>query len=670
MRVSKLLAAMSLVAAPLVGTASAQGADDCSNAQAISGLGTFAANNSSATSGGPSACGNMGRDIWWSWVAPNSTDYEVTTCGGASWDTVLAVYDGNCNSANQLSCNDDTCGLQSSVSWTATAGTAYLIRLGSWNGGSGGSGTIEISEGGGGSGGCNNPAVGPDVIVGAIPGITNYGATGGMAGYALGTTSCNVGDAELLWIANSNQHPVIGQNIYRVENGRLEQVGQSWLKHGFTALQQGLCCNCNSSGTGTRLGVGCSDPYSSSLNGSQSGLGPRFQVNAFTGGFSYPFAQQGQTGDRVFKRIQVSNDDVDPSLHPSATYFGESQYISPDDAAAGNGFNNVSYVPLSRPGTTTQGAWRLSIGGTTVREQPAMYAWAASEPSVAIEEINVPGEGQFVAGSNVVDNGDGTWTYNYAIFNNNSDYSGESFTVPLGSNVTVTDVGMSFPLYHSGEPYTNVDWTASVTSSDVTWSTESYMMNQDANALRWGTTYSFWFTADAAPEAKSGVLGLFKPGNPGPQIFPTEGPGTGGTTVVIQNYCTAVPNSTGVASSIIASNVDLTLRTMDLEGVNITPNAFGYFLASLNSGFVPNAGGSQGNLCLSGSIGRGVGGGILFSGTGGTFSTVVDLDQIPTPTGSTSVMSGDRWHFQGWHRDSVLGFATSNFTDGVWVQYP
>ncbi|MEO0662265.1 MAG: hypothetical protein AAFZ87_12060, partial [Planctomycetota bacterium] len=144
---------------------------------------------------------------------------------------------------------------------------------------------------------CSPQSSGADVIVGSVNGITNYGAIGGVAGYALGTTSCNVGDAELLWFANNTNHPVIGQNIYRLENGRFEQIGMSWLKHGFTALQQGLCCSCISSGTGSRLGVGCSDPYSSGLNGSQGGLGPRWQVNAFTGAFSYPYAQPGQSGD-------------------------------------------------------------------------------------------------------------------------------------------------------------------------------------------------------------------------------------------------------------------------------------------------------------------------------------------------------------------------------------
>ena len=106
-------------------------------------------------------------------------------------------------------------------------------------------------------------AVGPDVIVGELVGVTNYSSNGGIEAFAIGTTSCNIGDEELLWIANSNQHPVIGQNLFRLKGGRFEQVGQAWLKHGFTALQQNACgCGCNPSGTGTRLGVGCSDPYS------------------------------------------------------------------------------------------------------------------------------------------------------------------------------------------------------------------------------------------------------------------------------------------------------------------------------------------------------------------------------------------------------------------------
>ena len=142
-------------------------------------------------------------------------------------------------------------------------------------------------------------ASGPDVIVGALTGPSKWGTIGGITSYSIGTTSCNIGNQILNWVDNSTFHPVIGQNIYRLENGRFEQIGMSWLKHGFCALQGTLCGPCSPVGGGceTRLGIGCSDPYGSGLNGSQGGLGPRSEVNASTGVFLWPFGAQGQTGN-------------------------------------------------------------------------------------------------------------------------------------------------------------------------------------------------------------------------------------------------------------------------------------------------------------------------------------------------------------------------------------
>ncbi|MEL6714234.1 MAG: hypothetical protein AAFP86_10700, partial [Planctomycetota bacterium] len=524
--------------------------------------------------------------------------------------------------------------------------------------------------GGTGSGGCMNPATGPDVIVGAIPSISNYGSTpDGMAGYSLGTTSCNTGDVELLWISNTTDHPVIGQNIYRLENGRFEQVGMSWLKHGFFALQGNLCCTCSPAANGSTLGVGCSDPYGSGLNGSQGGLGPRFEVNAYTGGFSFPYFAQGQTGDRAFKRIQIPNDDVSPALHPTAEYFGEAQYVTPDDAAAGNGFNNVSWVRLSRPGGQTTGAWTLNIGGSTVQEEPAIRAWEDSDPSVVVVDVNVAGEGQFVAGSNAIDNGDGTWRYEYAIFNNNSDLSGRSFSVRIGAGVNVTDVGMSFPHYHSGEPYTNEAWTSGVAGGAVTWETEAYADNPDANALRWGTTYSFWFTADAGPQPATASLGLFKPGGPGDQLFTAQGPMDGGGGVAVNAFCAANANSTGLPSRFMVTGVDMTARTADLLVTDLPSERFGIFIASQSFGFMPAFGGGLGNVCVVGSVGRELGGTIFNSGIVGQVSATADLDLMPTPTGFVQVMSGETWFLQWWHRDFILS-ATSNLSNAAEVQFP
>ena len=86
--------------------------------------------------------------------------------------------------------------------------------------------------------------------------------------------------------------------------------------------------------------------------------------------------------------------------------------------------------------------------------------------------------------------------------------------------------------------------------------------------------------------------------------------------------------------------------------------------------FVQMPGGSRGNLCLGGAIGRYVGPGqIKNSGATGSFMLALNLTQTPTPTGLVSVLPGEAWNFQAWHRDAVGGVATSNFTDGVRVQF-
>ena len=236
-------------------------------------------------------------------------------------------------------------------------------------------------------------STGADVIVGELTGPSNYASVGGIEAFAIGTTSCNIGDEELLWIANSNQHPVIGQTLYRLKDNRMEQIGQAWLKHGFTALQQNACdCGCVSSGTGTRLGVGCSDPYSSGLNGSQSGMGPKFEVNAATGEFNWPPSQFNNTGNQIYKRLQAAISDIDPNQDGGGMYFVEGQYIAPDDIADGNGGNNTSYRRATISGSGS--AWSMQLQDSTVREKPAVRAWADLNSDVGFRTIDVAEDGR------------------------------------------------------------------------------------------------------------------------------------------------------------------------------------------------------------------------------------------------------------------------------------
>jgi hypothetical protein len=370
-------------------------------------------------------------------------------------------------------------------------------------------------------------ANGPDVIVGDITGPSNYSidATKQRDAFSLGTTSCNMGRTNLQWIASTNQHPVIGGSIFKLKNGRFEQLGFSWLKHGFYALSQNLCCSPCSSTDGTTLGVRCSDPYTSSRNGTQGNLGPRWQVNATTGAFVYPPANPSYSGNSA-RRVQVKLTDLEASS-ANVIYISEAQYITPDDALAGNGINNVSWRRMTMVDSGgTAGRFNGAFSGNTVRQQAAIQAWKQFDPSVNLVTVDVPADGRYWIGSKVTDNGDGTWSYEYAIQNINSDRSGASFSVPLPDGVIVTDIGFKDVDYLDGDGiptnpaspnttarnFDGTDWTGVVSNGAITWTVaQSFAQNTNANALRWGTLYNFRFRANVAPQTADATLGLFKP---------------------------------------------------------------------------------------------------------------------------------------------------------------
>ncbi|HEX5043519.1 MAG TPA: hypothetical protein VFV75_11470 [Candidatus Polarisedimenticolaceae bacterium] len=376
---------------------------------------------------------------------------------------------------------------------------------------------------------CTYNGKSPDVIVGELPNTSRYGPVNGITAYAIGTTSCNLGSCWLLWISGTPDHPVIGQNMYRLKDNRFEQIGQSWLKHGFTALQGTVCSSsCQPSGTGARLGIQCSDPYDSSLNGSQTRLGPRRNVNPNTGVFLFPDPDENTTGDAIFKRLQVHNTDLEPTLNPGALYFVEGQYVARDDADAKNQNNNASY----RRVTVGASPYSLTLQGSTQRGFPAIRAWKANDPSVV--ETDILTDGLMIMGAKVTPLGGGQYHYEYAVHNLNSHRGAKSFSVPLPPGATVTNVGFHDVDYHSGEPFDGTDWAWFVTPSAITWSTQAYEVNQNANALRWGTLYNFRFDANMAPGSSLITVGMFKPGSPASYTATTLTPVT----------CASAPNGT------------------------------------------------------------------------------------------------------------------------------
>jgi hypothetical protein len=57
----------------------------------------------------------------------------VAACGSTTSDTVIAVWSGaGCPTGTSLACNDDSCGLVSSVSFLATSGSVYMLECGQY----------------------------------------------------------------------------------------------------------------------------------------------------------------------------------------------------------------------------------------------------------------------------------------------------------------------------------------------------------------------------------------------------------------------------------------------------------------------------------------------------------------------------------------------------------
>jgi hypothetical protein len=371
--------------------------------------------------------------------------------------------------------------------------------------------------------------VGPDVIVGDLPNTANFTPVSGIDAFSMATTSCNVGNQNLRWNAfPANTHPAISQQMYRFSRvngaGRFEMIGYSWLKHGFTALTGNVCCTCNAPGSGSLLGVGCSDPYTASRNASQGGLGPKWQVNAHTGAYPTggPATGTGGSGS-VYRRLQFRLTDVETSLGGTAAnmrFFGESQYVSPDDAAAGNQNNNASYRELAIAGTVNDRSVTFSTAAgavaNTSRGNPAIKAWPLCEAGVTLTNVQVPGDGLFIVGSKATDLGNGMWHYEYAVYNMNADRNGGSFAIALDPRITTTNEGFSCISYHSGDGdgnvnFSNTPWTLEKVPGKLGWSTQTPTENIRANAVRWGSTYNFRFDANVAPAAAGEVtLGLWK----------------------------------------------------------------------------------------------------------------------------------------------------------------
>ena len=129
--------------------------------------------------------------------------------------------------------------------------------------------------------------------------------------------------------------------------------------------------------------------------------------------------------------------------------------------------------------------------------------------------------------------------------------------------------------------------------------------------------------------------------------------------------CLGPANSTGQPGGLrITGNRNLAAGILTARGKGMPIGQAALLLGSRQSGFIATPGGSLGNLCLGGRIGRL---GVAVADQRGRLELHLNPSALamnpPVP-----ILPGETWHFQLWYRDQHIG-ATSNLTNSIVVDF-
>ncbi len=139
-------------------------------------------------------------------------------------------------------------------------------------------------------------------------------------------------------------------------------------------------------------------------------------------------------------------------------------------------------------------------------------------------------------------------------------------------------------------------------------------------------------------------------------------------------YCTVADGSIYNTTILDASGCDLNWPiTLDLS--NGPPSQFTVLLIGSGTATVTNPGSSQGDLCILGGFFARYKLDVGQISLAGTFSTDISNSAsggpgfgIPSSSGS-SILAGETWNFQYWHRNPPTSLGTSGFSEAISVTF-
>lgn len=403
----------------------------------------------------------------------------------------------------------------------------------------------------------------------------------GQQAWGVSTTSCNVGTVNVPWLRDMNHdHPMIGMWMYRLYNGRIEQISLfTGVKHGFTSTNSPGCGSCPG-GSGSMLVRGCTDTYGASLNYSHSWMAPPSEIDPWTGLWTSrgshfdrgypPVAPPGDT-DNVRSPINFPNNHPgyrnlvwDSELNVTGATFLVSAYYNVLGEPDANRENNFATQQFTASWSGTQ--W--TFGGYSNHDQrPAIYRWPGATVSHATNANGA--DGRFYVAVRVTGPNNGMYHYEYSVFNRDNNRQGASLRIPVCTNATVTNMSFRDPDHTSGN-----DWTVSRTGHELVFTAPP----ADANNLTWGNLFNFSFDCDMAPSNGTVSIDQAKPGPGDPAVHVNTQVPLDARNVTLGAGCgTPAPDLQGVGAAIIGNS------SFVLTNSGVAPMSTNLFLLSMGS---------------------------------------------------------------------------------------
>jgi hypothetical protein len=328
-------------------------------------------------------------------------------------------------------------------------------------------------------------------------------------------------------------HPMFGFIIARVANDKIEQINEwSFCKHAFTSINvNGACGSCQNPGTGSLMGINCSDTYGAGNNASRTWLGPPQEIDPWLGTWNpvgsyfdigdpmqsgYPAPADGSRSlsqnifDSVDNRVTV--DEVDLTT-AGASYYYALQLIHEGESLANRGDNNAH-----RGMNPTWGGsnWSFQNNAEGQDYGSVLSRW----PGATINsESNGTDDGRFYVASKVVNLGGGNYHYEYAVHNIDNSRAGSSFRIPIDASAVASNFSFGDIDADGGN-----DWSMARVGNEVVFTATA------SNPIEWNTIYNFGFDANFAPGTSTCQIDAARPGV-GASFVQVETEVPGGSTI-------------------------------------------------------------------------------------------------------------------------------------------